>query len=174
MDYSMQLIMSSVLHITQLVGVVSKIWTMDHFDRRPILLWGSVAMTTSHIIITALAGLFDKHLPSHRSEGPLGHVVRYVVNEPSHRCFVKVVSADSTFRSLPIVSPRQGWRPLDPLRLVQQFYQRPYHHFPRPKRWLWRVCRLRIPVPPIIDLVLSFIPGTSGRTLKQMDHVFKD
>ncbi|QVM07409.1 hypothetical protein D8B26_002108 [Coccidioides posadasii str. Silveira] len=84
-------------------------------------------MTTSHVIITALAGLFDKHLPSHLSEG--------------HRCFVKVVPADSTFRSLPIVSPRQ------------------FNNF-------------------INDLITTPLVQNAGygagRTLKQMDHVFKD
>lgn len=42
LNYSMQLIMSGVLNVTQLVGVSSSLWTMDRFGRRPLLLWGSI------------------------------------------------------------------------------------------------------------------------------------
>ncbi len=65
----MQLIMSGVLNILQLVGVSSSIWTMDFFGRRPILLVGSVCMTIAHVIIAILVGKFSKSWPSHRAEG---------------------------------------------------------------------------------------------------------
>ena len=42
LNYSLQLIMSGVLNVTQLVGVSSSLWTMDRFGRRPLLLWGSL------------------------------------------------------------------------------------------------------------------------------------
>ena len=69
LNYSMQLIMSGVLNITQLVGVSSSIWTMDRFGRRPLLLWGSLCMTVSHVVIAALVGRFSSSWPSHRAEG---------------------------------------------------------------------------------------------------------
>ena len=67
--HSMQLILSGVLNIAQLVGVASSIWTMDRFGRRPLLLWGSVMMCISHVIIAALVGQFSSHWPSHKGPG---------------------------------------------------------------------------------------------------------
>lgn len=69
LDYSMQLIVSGVLNITQLVGVISSLWTLDHFGRRSILLWRSLGMFISHLGISILVGLFSKDWPSHRPEG---------------------------------------------------------------------------------------------------------
>lgn len=69
LDYSMQLIMSGVLNVTQLVGVSTSIWTMDRFGRRPLLLWGSLLMFISHFIIAVLVGKFSHDWPSHRPEG---------------------------------------------------------------------------------------------------------
>jgi sugar porter (SP) family MFS transporter len=68
-DHSMQLILSGVLNITQLVGVSTSIWTMDHFGRRPLLLSGSVAMCLSHVIIAALVGQFSNNWPAHKGPG---------------------------------------------------------------------------------------------------------
>ena len=69
LDYSMQLIMSGVLNVTQLVGVITSLWTMDRFGRRPLLLWGSLCMTISHFIIAILVGLYSNDWPAHRPEG---------------------------------------------------------------------------------------------------------
>ena len=69
LDYSMQLIMSGVLNVTQLVGVASSLVTMDKFGRRPLLLWGSAAMFVSHFIIAVLVGRFSKDWSAHRAEG---------------------------------------------------------------------------------------------------------
>jgi MFS family permease len=67
--HKMQLILSGVLNITQLVGVSTSIWTMDRFGRRPLLLWGSVAMCISHVIIAALVGQFSDNWPAHKGPG---------------------------------------------------------------------------------------------------------
>jgi MFS family permease len=69
LDYDLQLVMSGILNVTQLVGVATSIWTMDRFGRRPLLLIGSALMTVSHIIIAVLVGLFDKNWPAHRAQG---------------------------------------------------------------------------------------------------------
>ena len=45
LNYDMQLIMSDVLSITQLVGVATSVWTMEAFGKRPLLLIDSVCMT---------------------------------------------------------------------------------------------------------------------------------
>ena len=69
LDYSLQLIMSGVLNVTQLVGVITSLWTMDRFGRRPLLLWGSFFMTLSHLIIAILVGEFSSDWSSHRAAG---------------------------------------------------------------------------------------------------------
>lgn len=86
LNYSMQLIMSGVLNVTQvrratrcyywkesnakeLVGVSSSIWTIDRFGRRPLLLWGSFFMTISHLIIAVFVGKYNKNWPDHRGAG---------------------------------------------------------------------------------------------------------
>ena len=69
LDYDLQLIMSGVLNIMQLLGVCSSFYTMDRFGRRPLLLWGSAGMAISHIIIAILVGKFSSNWPAHRAEG---------------------------------------------------------------------------------------------------------
>ena len=65
----MQLIMSGVLNVTQLVGVTTSIWSMDRLGRRPLLLIGSTLMFLSHVIIAALVGKYGDSWPTHRAEG---------------------------------------------------------------------------------------------------------
>jgi hypothetical protein len=69
LEYNMQLIMSGVLNCVQLVGVASSLWTMDRIGRRPLLLWGSLVMFISHLIISILVGKFSHDWPSYRPEG---------------------------------------------------------------------------------------------------------
>ncbi|EME77963.1 uncharacterized protein MYCFIDRAFT_144953 [Pseudocercospora fijiensis CIRAD86] len=69
LDYNMRLIMSGVLNCLQLVGVTSSLWTMDRFGRRPLLMAGSAAMFVAHLIISILVGKFSGNWPAHRAEG---------------------------------------------------------------------------------------------------------
>ena len=69
LDYSMQLIMSGVLNVTQLIGVTTSLITMDRFGRRPLLLWGSFFMFISHFIIAILVGKFSDDWPNHKAAG---------------------------------------------------------------------------------------------------------
>jgi MFS family permease len=69
LDLEMQLIMSGVLNIIQLVGVVSSLWTLDYFGRKNTLMVGSFAMGAAHIIISGLVGKFSNDWPSHTTEG---------------------------------------------------------------------------------------------------------
>lgn len=69
LDRNMQLVMSGVLNVTQLVGVVSSLWTLDRFGRRKILMCGSVGMLASHLIIAVLVGLYSDSWPSNRDKG---------------------------------------------------------------------------------------------------------
>ncbi|EEU41156.1 uncharacterized protein NECHADRAFT_46209 [Fusarium vanettenii 77-13-4] len=69
LGFNMQLTMSGVLNVTQLIGVLSSLWTLDRFGRRSILLLGSVLMLVAHVIIAALVGKFSDDWPSHKAEG---------------------------------------------------------------------------------------------------------
>lgn len=69
LEYNMQLIMSGVLNCVQLVGVASSLWSMDRIGRRPLLLWGSLIMFVSHLIISILVGKYSHDWPSYRPEG---------------------------------------------------------------------------------------------------------
>lgn len=59
LDSSMQLVMSGVLNVLQLVGVTSSIFTMDLVGRRKLLMTGSALMTMSHVIIAALVAVYS-------------------------------------------------------------------------------------------------------------------
>ena len=65
----MQLMMSGLLNCTQLVGVLTSLYTMDRVGRRPLLLIGSVLMLLSHLIIAILVGRFSYDWSSHKLEG---------------------------------------------------------------------------------------------------------
>lgn len=69
LDYNMRLIMSGVLNCLQLVGVASSLWTMDRFGRRKLLMLGSAAMFVAHLIISVLVGKISDNWPTHRPEG---------------------------------------------------------------------------------------------------------
>lgn len=69
LDHSMQLILSGVLNITQLVGVSTSIWSMDNIGRKPLLMYGSFFMFISHFVIAILVGKFSGDWPSHRGAG---------------------------------------------------------------------------------------------------------
>lgn len=78
----MQLIMSGILNILQLVGVTTSIWTMDRIGRRPLLLIGSALMAVSHVVVATLVAQFGDDWPSHRTEGwiSVGFLLFYMVS----------------------------------------------------------------------------------------------
>ncbi|KAK9776636.1 putative Major facilitator superfamily (MFS) profile domain-containing protein [Seiridium cardinale] len=69
LNYDMQLIMSGVLNMVQLVGCITSLWTLDHYGRRKLLLVGAIIMATSHAIIAILVGKFSYDWPGHSAEG---------------------------------------------------------------------------------------------------------
>ncbi|OTA38589.1 hypothetical protein BTJ68_01358 [Hortaea werneckii EXF-2000] len=173
LDYNMQLIMSGVVNIAQLVGVTSSIWTMDAFGRRPLLLSGSTVMCLSHLIIAVLVGKFSDNWPAHRAEG----------------------WASVAMLILYMVAFGTSWGPVP--------WAMPSEIFPSSLRakgvalstcsnWLNNFI-IGLITPPLVEntgfgaytffavfCLLSFVwtyffvPETRGRTLEQMDHVFKD
>ncbi|KAI1845779.1 hypothetical protein JX265_000042 [Neoarthrinium moseri] len=69
LNHEMQLIMSGVLNMVQLVGCFTAIWSLDHLGRRKLLLSGSIGMAVSHAIIAILVGKFSYDWPSNTSAG---------------------------------------------------------------------------------------------------------
>ncbi|PVH83784.1 general substrate transporter [Cadophora sp. DSE1049] len=173
LDYSMQLIMSRVLNITQLIGVISSLWTLDRFGRKSILLWGSVGMFISHFSISILVGLFSRDWPSHRPEG-----------------WISVA-----FLLLYMISFGASWGPVP--------WAMPAEIFPSSLRakgvaistcsnWLNNFI-IGLITPPLVQRTgfgayvffavfclgsfgwtYLFVPETNGKTLEQMDEVFRD
>ncbi|KAL8853961.1 MAG: hypothetical protein Q9221_001269 [Calogaya cf. arnoldii] len=173
LDYSMQLIMSGVLNVTQLVGVSTSIWTIDRFGRRPLLLWGSFFMTVSHLIIAVFVGKYSQNWPAHRGQGWASAAL----------LLFYMLSFGATWGPVPWAMPSE----IFPSSL-------------RAKGVALSTCSnwfnnfiIGLITPPLVQntgfgaytffavfCLLSFVwtfffvPETRGRTLEQMDHVFKD
>lgn len=173
LDHSMQLIMSGVLNITQLVGVASSLWSMDRLGRRTLLLGGASLMFLAHLIIAVLVGLFDSDWPAHRPEG----------------------WASVAMLLIYMLGFGASWGPVP--------WAMPAEVFPSSLRakgvalstcgnWLFNFI-IGLITPPLVQntgfgayvffavfclmallWTYWFVPETMGKTLEQMDHVFKD
>ncbi|CRG83041.1 Sugar carrier protein C [Talaromyces islandicus] len=173
LDYNMQLIMSGILNVMQLVGVSTSVFTMDSLGRRTLLLGGSALMAISHIIIAVLVGLYSNDWPAHHGQG----------------------WASVAFLLFYMLAFGASWGPVP--------WAMPAEIFPsslRAKGVALSTCSnwfnnfiIGLITPPLVQgtgfgayvffavfCVLSgvwtffFVPETKGRTLEQMDHVFKD
>ena len=139
LDTSMQLIMSGVLNIVQLVGVTTSIWTMDVVGRRKLLLGGAALMAISHIIIAALVGIYSDDWPSHKAEGwtSVAFLLLYMLAFgaswgpipwalPSgtylHSLMVLVKHQSDFFRNLSFFPSCQGRCAFNLLQLAQQLH----------------------------------------------------
>ena len=173
LDYSMQLIMSGILNVTQLVGVFSSLWTMDRFGRRPLLLSGSLLMTISHVLIAILVGKYSHDWTAHRSAG-----------------WTSVV-----FLLFYMLSFGASWGPVPwalPAEIFPSSLRAKGVALSTCSNWLNNFI-VGLITPPLVQntgfgaytffaifCLLSlvwtqlFVPETRGRTLEQMDHVFKN
>ncbi|KAI9374446.1 general substrate transporter [Aspergillus egyptiacus] len=173
LEYDMQLLMSGIINVTQLVGAVTSIWTMDGLGRRPLLLWGAAVMGISHIIIAVMVGLYSDNWPAHRTQG-----------------WVSVA-----FLFLYMLAFGASWGPVAwamPAEVFPSFLRAKGVALATCGTWLWNFI-VGLITPPLIQdtgygtyvffavfcifaFVWSFffVPETAGRTLEQMDAVFKD
>jgi MFS family permease len=69
LDYEMQLTMSGVMNICQVVACVWSLWGMDRFGRRKLLLGGAVCMFLAHFIISILVGKYNGKWTEHTDAG---------------------------------------------------------------------------------------------------------
>lgn len=173
LDHDMQLIMSGVLNVLQLLGVTTSLYTMDAFGRRTLLLWGSGFMAISHIVIAVLVGKFGDSWPAHRSEGWTS--VAFL--------FVYMIAFGASWGPVPWAMPAE----IAPSSLRAKVIA-----IATSSNWLCNFI-IGLITPPLVQntgygaytffaifCLLSFgwtfyfVPETAGRTLEQMDHVFQD
>ncbi|KNG47618.1 general substrate transporter [Stemphylium lycopersici] len=172
-DYEMQLLLSGIINCTQLVGVVTSLWTMDRFGRRPLLLAGAGLMFICHLIIAVLVGKFGGRWVDYAVEGWVA--VAFL--------FFFMFSFGATWGPVPWAMPSE----IFPSSL-------------RAKGVALSTCSnwfnnfiIGLITPPLIQntgygaytffavfcllaFVFTFfvIPETAGKTLEEMDQVFKD
>ncbi|KAH7378846.1 general substrate transporter [Pyrenochaeta sp. MPI-SDFR-AT-0127] len=171
--YEMQLLLSGIINCTQLVGVVTSLWTMDRFGRRPLLLTGAALMFICHLIIAVLVGKFGGQWADYAAEGWVA--VAFL--------FFYMFSFGATWGPVPWALPSE----IFPSSL-------------RAKGVALSTCSnwfnnfiIGLVTPPLIQntgagaytffavfCLLAFVftffcvPETAGKTLEQMDEVFKD
>lgn len=78
LDYNMQLILSGILNCTQLVGVITSLYTMDKLGRRPLLLFGSISMCICHIIIAVFVGLHYDNWMGYENQATVAVVFLFI------------------------------------------------------------------------------------------------
>lgn len=164
--------MSGVMNIAQLVAVTASFFVFDKIGRKPLLIFGSIGMTISHSIVAIMIGLFSDDWAAHSAQGWVGVV------------FIIVFML---FFGL-------SWGPV-PWGMPSEVHSSSY----RAKGTALAVCAnwlfnfiIGLITPPMIDGIgygtfvffacFSFLSGvwaffiapeTKGRTLEQMDQVFK-
>ncbi|KAK5951431.1 hypothetical protein OHC33_007487 [Knufia fluminis] len=174
MNYNMQLILGGILNITQLVGVITSLYTMDKFGRKPLLLFGSITMCICHIIIAVLVGLYFGNWDGQEDKAAVAVVFLFL-------CMLFFGSS---------------WGPVP--------WAMPSEIFPssiRGKGVAWSTCSdwlnnfiIGLITPPMIQntrgfgaytffavfcglsafWTFFFVPETKGRSLEDMDRVFGD
>lgn len=173
LDHSMQLILSGVLNVTQLIGVTTSIYTMDAFGRKPLLMWGSLFMFISHFVIAILVGLYSDDWASHKVEGWIS----------AGFLFFYMLSFGASWGPVPWAYPAEVF----PSSLRAKGVA-----ISTCTNWITNFC-IGLLTPPLVQntgfgayvffavfCLLSlvwtwfFIKETKGRTLEQMDHVFGD
>lgn len=65
----MQLILSGMVNICQLVAVFPTFAYLDKVGRRTMAIWGAVAMAVPHLIVAGLMGEYGSDWDSHKVAG---------------------------------------------------------------------------------------------------------
>ncbi|KAL1882481.1 hypothetical protein Plec18167_002897 [Paecilomyces lecythidis] len=173
LDYEMQLTMSGVLNICQVVACLWSLWGIDRFGRRPLLIGGAILMVISHSIIAILVGLFSKSWKSHQAEA----------------------WTSVAFLLFFMISYGTSWGPIPwamPAEIFPASLRAKGMAFSTMSNWLNNFI-IGLITPPLVEntgfgayvffavfclfaLVWTwfFVPETNGRTLEQMDQLFHD
>jgi len=173
LDYQMQLDLSGVLNITQMIACFWSLWGLDRFGRRPLLLGGAACMVTAHFIIAILMGKFEHSWPNHKAEAWIS--VAFL--------FFFMLTYGATWGPIPWAMPAE----IFPASLRAKGMA-----FATMSNWFNNFI-IGLITPPLVQntgfgtyvvfcvfcllaliWVWFFVPETNGRTLEEMDHVFKD
>lgn len=72
LDYELQLLMSGLMNIVQLVAVIPAFLILDRVGRKPLLLFGSIGMTASHFIVGAMIARYSSDWDSNQVQAWVG------------------------------------------------------------------------------------------------------
>ncbi|KAJ5357252.1 hypothetical protein N7541_004410, partial [Penicillium brevicompactum] len=173
LDYEMQLNMSGVVNICQLVACLWALWGMDKFGRRPLLFGGAACMAISHLIIAVLMSQYETDWPSHPSQAWV--CVAFLL--------IFMLTYGGTWGPIPWAMPAEIFP--SALRAKGMAYS-------TMSAWLNNFI-IGLITPPLIQNTgygtyvffclfcafsfvwcWFFVPETKGRTLEEMDAVFGD
>ncbi|KAF2013000.1 general substrate transporter [Aaosphaeria arxii CBS 175.79] len=173
LNRQMQLDMSGVLNICQVVACLWSLWGMDRFGRRPLLLGGGVCMIISHFIIAVLMGKFQDSWDTHKVEGWV--CVAFLL--------FFMLTFGATWGPIPWAMPSEVFS--SSLRAKGVAYA-------TMSNWFNNFI-IGLITPPLVQntgfgtyvffcafsalavvWVYFVVPETNGRTLEQMDQVFHD
>ncbi|KAF5553680.1 sugar inositol transporter [Fusarium mexicanum] len=173
LDYENQLTLSGVLNVCQVVACIWSLWGMDRFGRRKLLLGGGVCMFLSHFIISVLVGKFSGRWDENKAAG----------------------WASVAFLLFFMLTFGATWGPIPwamPAEIFPSSLRAKGCSFGTMSNWGNNFI-IGLITPPMIQnigfgtyvffcvfcaialvWVYFLVPETNGRTLEQMDSVFKD
>ncbi|KAF7527779.1 hypothetical protein PCG10_002250 [Penicillium crustosum] len=173
LDYEMQLTMSGVMNICQVVACVWSLWGMDRFGRRKLLLGGAFCMFLAHFIISILVGKYNGKWTDHTAPGWASVAL----------ILFFMLSFGATWGPIPWAMPAE----IFPSSLRAKGCA-----FGTMSNWGNNFI-IGLITPPMLQnigfgtyvffccfsalsgiWVYFLVPETAGRTLEQMDSVFKD
>lgn len=173
LDYQMQLDMSGVLNIIQMVACWWSLWGMDRFGRRPLLLGGGICMALSHLVVSVLVAKYQDSWETHTTEGWVS--VAFL--------FFFMLTYGATWGPIPWAMPAEIFP--SSLRAKGMAYA-------TMSNWFNNFV-IGLITPPLVQntgfgtyvffcafccialvWVWFVVPETNGRTLEQMDEVFND
>ncbi|KAG7571074.1 hypothetical protein FFLO_01038 [Filobasidium floriforme] len=172
LDYERRLSLSGIMNVVQLVAVMIALVYIERFGRKTWLFIGSIGMTLSHVVVAGMIGRYSDHWSSHPiqawigvgaiftfvftfglSFGPMGWLIPAEVHGSSFRSKGVALATCTNWMSNFIVG-------LITPPLVQKTGYGAFLFFAAfgfsSGLWVW-----------------IFVPETKGKSLEQMDEVFK-
>lgn len=173
LDYELQLTLAGALNIAQLVAVVAAFFLLDKFGRKVFLIVGAIGLTVSHSVVAAMIGTYGDNWPAHKGPawvgvgfifgvmifygigwGPVPWAMPAEIHASSRRAKGVAITTCSNWLNNfiiglitpPLISGTKG-----------------YGAFIFFAIWSLLACLWSV----------FFVPETKGRTLEQMDAVFK-
>ncbi|OCF61357.1 monosaccharide transporter [Kwoniella mangroviensis CBS 10435] len=171
LDSEMQITLSGILNIVQLGAVTIAFFITDRVGRKPILLWGAVGMTISHVVVAAMIGKYQHNWPAYPSQAKVGAAFIFIF----------------------MLTYGMGWAPV-PWSMPAEIHDSAH----RAKGVAITTCSnwfnnfiIGLITPPMIQNIsygtfiffgafavmsivytIFFVPETRGKTLEQMDEIF--